>query len=403
MAPTEDRKSKKRKWAAAQSAAFVDLPTSEQPDEEVTKTLSDSPSSKKPKTKEKQDQRLKEDTKAKKPRAGRPDAPSSSDSESKISPPELGTTGSAKKAGDGLRPRAAATAEKEADQDEEAVARREKALARRKERRSKMKLKEKEKKREKKLELEQAQPRLPLTSRTGPAKPRFILFIGNLPYTATTASIKAHFSKLAPFNVRHSTNKDTGHSRGFAFLEFDLYDRMQTCLKLYHHSLFEEVEEPGTDGEKKTPVGEDKNQESEERETQKEKEKEKGASEKKARPRRINVELTAGGGGAKSAARKEKIKGKNSKLAEERARIHEKRKDGDDGGAGGAGRVSGVGKVVETGTGKERGKTEGSGRKGGGEGSDKRSRNGHNAGKEGGYDGVNGDVHPSRHKLLKTR
>ncbi|KAG0744622.1 hypothetical protein G6F23_005059 [Rhizopus arrhizus] len=40
--------------------------------------------------------------------------------------------------------------------------------------------------------------------------------------------------------------------------------------------------------------------------------------------RQINVELTAGGGGSKSDARKEKLKEKNKRLTEERAKKHEK-------------------------------------------------------------------------------
>lgn len=92
-------------------------------------------------------------------------------------------------------------------------------------------------------------------------------------------------------------------ARGFAFLEFEAYDRMKTCLKLYHHSSFDDGKSPA---------------------------------------RRINVELTyvfsflpplpqkwneanygwhsAGGGGSKSTARKEKLKEKNSKLQQERER-----------------------------------------------------------------------------------
>lgn len=97
-----------------------------------------------------------------------------------------------------------------------------------------------------------------MTPDTSQKSQRFIVFIGvlasstfllchlltevrgNLPYSATTDSINAHFSKLRPRSVRHQTDKETGQSRGFAFLEFDGYDRMKTCLKLYHHSSFED-------------------------------------------------------------------------------------------------------------------------------------------------------------------
>ncbi len=103
---------------------------------------------------------------------------------------------------------------------------------------------------------------------------------GNLPYTATVDSVTAHFSKVSPTSVRLMTDKATGKPKGFAFIEFDHYDRMKTCLQLYHHSSFD-------DGI--------------------------------AQARKINVELTAGGGG-KSEARKEKLQVKNERLSEQRKR-----------------------------------------------------------------------------------
>lgn len=69
--------------------------------------------------------------------------------------------------------------------------------------------------------------------------PRFIVFVGNLPFTATKESIKGHFAKLRPKAVRNLTEKDNpSKSRGIAFVEFDGYDHMKTCLKLMHHSEF---------------------------------------------------------------------------------------------------------------------------------------------------------------------
>ncbi|EED13917.1 RNA binding protein [Talaromyces stipitatus ATCC 10500] len=112
-------------------------------------------------------------------------------------------------------------------------------------------------------------------------KPRFIVFVGNLPYTATIESVKAHFSKIQPISVRVATDKkNSDKCRGFGFVEFEQFDRMQTCLKLYHHSSFDDGKSPA---------------------------------------RKINVELTAGGGG-KSETRRTKLKEKNQKLAEERAK-----------------------------------------------------------------------------------
>ncbi|TGO24296.1 hypothetical protein BPAE_0107g00440 [Botrytis paeoniae] len=110
---------------------------------------------------------------------------------------------------------------------------------------------------------------------------RFIVFIGNLPFTATTASIKNHFAAVKPASVRHLTEKgNPTKSRGCAFLEFEGYDHMKTCLKQFHQSTFND-----------------------------------GISA----PRKLNVELTAGGGG-NTKDRRSKIKEKNMKLNEQRVR-----------------------------------------------------------------------------------
>jgi len=141
------------------------------------------------------------------------------------------------------------------------------------------------------------------TSKTTPTSTqnsRFICFVGNLPYSCTTDQLQAHFRKLAPTSIRLATDKSTGKPKGFAFLEFDQYDKMKTCLKVYHHSLF--------DPDRPAQVGDELS------------DNEAHAGQRgKGKGRRINVELTAGGGGG-GEKRKEKIKGKNEKLTEERAR-----------------------------------------------------------------------------------
>ncbi|KAI0384374.1 hypothetical protein F5Y04DRAFT_248214 [Hypomontagnella monticulosa] len=122
-------------------------------------------------------------------------------------------------------------------------------------------------------------------SSANPKKPtRFIVFVGNLPYSATVAQIEAHFVGVHPTSVRLLHDAKTKKSRGIAFVEFGRYDHMKGCLKTLHHSIFTV---PGKGG--------------------------------KPEERRINVELTAGGGG-NTKFRKEKIKAKNQKLNEERAR-----------------------------------------------------------------------------------
>ena len=47
------------------------------------------------------------------------------------------------------------------------------------------------------------------------------LFIGNLPYSASEADLRAHFAAVAePSHVAMPVDRDTGRPRGFAFVEF---------------------------------------------------------------------------------------------------------------------------------------------------------------------------------------
>lgn len=104
--------------------------------------------------------------------------------------------------------------------------------------------------------------------------PRFILFVGNLPYKVTEEDINTHFKNCKPSSIRLRTDK------GCAFVEYkndDLKEskrQMDIALRLHKSTL--------------------------------------GG-------RKINVELTAGGGG-NSQDRKEKIKAKNEKLEDERTK-----------------------------------------------------------------------------------
>lgn len=120
---------------------------------------------------------------------------------------------------------------------------------------------------------------------------------GNLPFSANHEAIKKHFLSLDPISIRHPKNRITGKSKGFAFLEFAGFDRMKTCLKIYHHSIFDDGDSP---------------------------------------PRKINVELTYSpllsfdvssklisfiysvGGGGSSSIRKSRLRAKNEKLNQER-------------------------------------------------------------------------------------
>ncbi|KAL8759553.1 MAG: hypothetical protein Q9199_000675 [Rusavskia elegans] len=124
-----------------------------------------------------------------------------------------------------------------------------------------------------------------------PPKPkshRFIVFVGESltsshmsRISATDASIQQHFANLKPTSIRHLHDKTSGKSKGYAFLEFNQYDRLKTCLKTFHESKFDDGVSP---------------------------------------PRPLNVELTAGGGGSKSKDRRDKLKVKNERLRQERER-----------------------------------------------------------------------------------
>ncbi|RYP18999.1 hypothetical protein DL765_003582 [Monosporascus sp. GIB2] len=135
---------------------------------------------------------------------------------------------------------------------------------------------------------------------------RFIVFVGNLPYSATQADIASHFAAVHPTSIRllHSRT-DPRKSRGIAFVEFARYDHMKTCLKTLHHSTMR-VGAAAPDGKQGRGGKGGKGQ--------------KGQGEEgRFEERKINVELTAGGGG-NTGHRRDKIRAKNAKLNEERAR-----------------------------------------------------------------------------------
>ncbi|XP_030827921.1 nucleolin 1 [Strongylocentrotus purpuratus] len=49
----------------------------------------------------------------------------------------------------------------------------------------------------------------------------YVLFVGQIPYSATTEDVTKHFSTAGELkSVRLATHKDTGKSRGFGYIEF---------------------------------------------------------------------------------------------------------------------------------------------------------------------------------------
>ncbi|KAI1116597.1 hypothetical protein F5Y14DRAFT_448755 [Nemania sp. NC0429] len=146
------------------------------------------------------------------------------------------------------------------------------------------------------------------------AKKRFIVFVGNLPYSATQAQITAHFASVHPTSVRLLHRRDDpSRSRGVAFVEFARYDHMKTALKLFHHSTFRC---PASSSSFSNTNGRTNNRARNAREN---KSTHQGGEDGPFEERKINVELTAGGGG-NTEYRRERIRAKNEKLNDERAR-----------------------------------------------------------------------------------
>ena len=58
------------------------------------------------------------------------------------------------------------------------------------------------------------------------------LFIGNLPYGATEADLKAHFAAIAePSHVVMPVDRETGRPRGFAFVEMETSEGAQAAIE----------------------------------------------------------------------------------------------------------------------------------------------------------------------------
>jgi nucleolar protein 6 len=57
--------------------------------------------------------------------------------------------------------------------------------------------------------------------------------------------IETHFEKLKPFEIRMRTYKGTNKFMGTCFIEFERFDKMQTALQKYHHSVFSDGTKKG--------------------------------------------------------------------------------------------------------------------------------------------------------------
>jgi RNA recognition motif-containing protein len=66
------------------------------------------------------------------------------------------------------------------------------------------------------------------------------LFVGNLPYSATEADLRVHFSAVAePSHVAMPVDRETGRPRGFAFVEFVEREKAQEVIDRFNAQPFQ--------------------------------------------------------------------------------------------------------------------------------------------------------------------
>jgi RNA recognition motif-containing protein len=66
------------------------------------------------------------------------------------------------------------------------------------------------------------------------------LFIGNLPYSASEADLRAHFAPVAePSHVAMPVDRETGRPRGFAFVEFAEREKAEEVIRKFDAQPFQ--------------------------------------------------------------------------------------------------------------------------------------------------------------------
>jgi RNA recognition motif-containing protein len=66
------------------------------------------------------------------------------------------------------------------------------------------------------------------------------LFIGNLPYSASEADLRAHFAAVAePSHVAMPVDRETGRPRGFAFVEFADREKAEEVIRKFDAQPFQ--------------------------------------------------------------------------------------------------------------------------------------------------------------------
>jgi len=65
------------------------------------------------------------------------------------------------------------------------------------------------------------------------------LFVGNLPYEATEADLREHFSAVGPLSfISMPVDRETGKPRGFAFIEFTERAQAEEAIKRFNNQAF---------------------------------------------------------------------------------------------------------------------------------------------------------------------
>ena len=65
------------------------------------------------------------------------------------------------------------------------------------------------------------------------------LFVGNLPYDATEADLREHFSAVAPLSYIYlPLDRETGKPRGFAFIEYSERSHALEAIRRFNMQMF---------------------------------------------------------------------------------------------------------------------------------------------------------------------
>lgn len=65
------------------------------------------------------------------------------------------------------------------------------------------------------------------------------LFVGNLPYSATEAALREHFSAIGPLSYIYlPLDRETGKPRGFAFVEFNDRAQAEEAIRKFNNQIF---------------------------------------------------------------------------------------------------------------------------------------------------------------------